>query len=80
MNALLVSIMAKIAASQARVSAMEAANTHRLSIDSSISYDDADFIYEADILERLAAEVEAIHRAGEAPKMSSDSSDDGEVL
>ena len=60
MNALLVSIMAKIAASQARIAAMEAANAHRLSIDSSIAYDDAEFLYEATILDRLADEAQAL--------------------
>ena len=60
MNAQLVSILAQIAACQARVAGMQAANSHRLSIDASISYDDAAFGMEADILDRLAADASAL--------------------
>ncbi len=60
MNSRLVSILAQIAACQARVAGMQAANSHRLSIDASVSYDDEAFGYEAAALDRLASEAAAL--------------------
>ena len=57
MTAQLVRILAAIAASQARVAAMQAKNIERLCSEKSIAYGEEAFLDEADLLEKLSIEA-----------------------
>lgn len=59
MNAQLVSILAQIAACQARVAGMQAENSIRMLLGQSIAYDEAPFLREADVLGILASDAAA---------------------
>lgn len=61
MNANLVSILAQIAASQARVAGMQAENAHRAACGNSPAYGEDAFGHEAQFLDRLA--VDALNAA-----------------
>ena len=54
MSPVLVSILAQVAAAQARVAGMQAANQHWVALGQSPAYDEQHFKAEADALEHLA--------------------------
>ena len=51
------SVLAQVAAAQARIAGMIAANVERTNSGSPLAYSDKDFFYEADNLDRLSVEV-----------------------
>lgn len=59
MNGHLVSLLACIYAANARVLAMQAENAQRQALGQSMAYTDSDFHYEAQELDKLAAEAKS---------------------
>ncbi len=57
MSSTLISILAAIAAANARVAGMQAANTHRIACGHSIAYDEDAFFAEASQLDQLSIEA-----------------------
>lgn len=57
MNPQLVAIMAAIAAAQARIAGMQAANTARESNGEALAYGEEEFFYEANYLDELSIEA-----------------------
>lgn len=51
------SVLAQVAAAQARIAGMIAANVERTNAGLALAYSDKDFFYEADNLDRLSIEV-----------------------
>lgn len=51
------SVLARVAAAQARIAGMIAANVERTDAGLALAYCDKDFFYEADNLDRLSVEV-----------------------
>ena len=51
------SVLAQVAAAQARIAGMIAANVERTNEGLALAYIDKDFFYEADNLDRLSVEV-----------------------
>ncbi len=59
MEAFEMSLMAQVSACQARIAAMQAANQQRAVLGQSVAYDEAEFMYEAREIERLAEALRA---------------------